>query len=135
MHKIFRQLLAFAGVGAIGTAAHYAVLISLVEWAKVDVTVATACGAVVGAIVNYFGNYHWTFASQRAHREAAPRFAVFAIIGALLNTGLMYVATRTLPFHYLYLQIGATAVVMFFNFVANRRYTFTAPPQRQVPNP
>jgi putative flippase GtrA len=125
--RTFRQFLAFASVGAVGTAAHYVTLVSLVELGRVRVTLATAAGAIVGAMVGYLGNYHWTFASQRAHHVALPRFAAIAAVGALLNTAIMALATRTLPFHYLLLQMGATGIVLLFNFAANRHFTFTAP--------
>jgi putative flippase GtrA len=125
--RTFRQFLAFASVGAVGTACHYATLVSLVEVGHLSATLATAIGATVGALVVYLGNYHWTFASRRSHRAALPRFAVIAAMGALLNTAIMWVATRTLPFHYLFLQMGTTALVLLFNFTANRRFTFTVP--------
>jgi len=131
--RTFRQFLAFASVGAVSTAAHYMTLVALVELGQVRVTLATAAGAIVGAIVGYLGNYHWTFASRRAHRVALPRFAAIAALGALLNTAIMALATHTLPFHYIFLQMGATAIVLLFNFAANRHFTFAAPPH-EVPS-
>ena len=41
----------YTAVGALATAAHYAVLISLVELAGVRAAVAATLGAIVGALV------------------------------------------------------------------------------------
>jgi putative flippase GtrA len=130
MQTPLHQFLSFAGVGAIGTAAHYAVLILLVEAVDLNVPVSSTCGFVVGAIVNYYCNYRFTFMSTRQHREAVPRFAAVAAAGAVMNSALMYGATRLLEIHYLYSQIAVTALVLLFNFTANRYWTFSELPRR-----
>ena len=60
------QFLRYAGAGAIGTALHYAMLIGLVQLARIDAVVASTAGAIAGAIVNYVLNHRFTFASDRA---------------------------------------------------------------------
>ena len=46
------QFLLFAGMGAIGTAMHYSVLIALVRLAQMDAVLASMAGFVVSACVN-----------------------------------------------------------------------------------
>ena len=72
------QFLRYACVGAVGTAAHYTVLIALVQSAGAAPVAASTAGAIVGAFVNYALNHRFTFASGRAHRIALPRFLVVA---------------------------------------------------------
>src|SRR5262245_28789177 len=55
--KLLKQFTLFTGVGAIGTAGHYAVLIVMTSGFGVDAVAASAVGSVVGAIVNYLLNY------------------------------------------------------------------------------
>ena len=40
---------------------------------------ASTLGAIAGALVNYSLNHRFTFASDKAHRQALPRFAVVAV--------------------------------------------------------
>ena len=69
-----RQFLAYLGVGLVGTGGHYLTLVALVRWARLDPVAATTCGFAVGAVINYFANYHLTFRSRRGHAGTMPRF-------------------------------------------------------------
>lgn len=114
----------FAGAGAIGTAAHYAVLIVLVEMAAVAAAIATAFGAATGAVVNYLLNYRYTFRSNARHAFTGPRFAVIAIAGLALNSAVVFFFVR-LGIHYLVGQVAATLLVLLFGFLANQFWTFS----------
>ena len=118
------QFIRYAGVGAIGTAVHYGILIALVQSAGANAVVASTAGFVVGAFVNYALNRQFTFPSERAHRVALPRFFAVAGAGLLLNALVMAAMLAVLPLHYLLAQIVATGVVLVTGFVANRRWTF-----------
>ena len=83
------QFVRYAGAGAIGTAAHYALLIGLVQLAHMGAVAASTAGAVTGALVNYALNHRYTFASARRHRDAMPRFLLVAILGIALNALVM----------------------------------------------
>ncbi len=126
--RIGPQFLSFATVGAIGTAAHYATLITGVSLGLGPVS-ASAIGCTVGAIVNYALNYHVTFGSRSTHRYSVPRFALIAATSLLLNTGLMAIGVR-LGLHYLIAQIVATSVVLCCNFLMSRIWAFSDRPRR-----
>jgi len=117
----------FAGVGAIGTAAQYLVLVLLVEGLAVNPVLASTLGFGLGAIVNYLLNYHYTFRSDKSHLEAAGKFFSVALVGALTNSLLMYLGTDWLGLNYLLAQVLATGVVLIQNFLLNRYWTFAAP--------
>jgi len=125
---IARQFLAFASVGACGTAAHYATLITGVSLG-VDPVPASALGWTFGAVVNYSLNYRFTFRSRLSHRQAAPRFALVAATGLLLNTLLMAVQVGPLGVHYLVAQIIATGTILCCNFVLSRTWAFRERPR------
>jgi len=118
------RLLRYALVGAVGTAAHYALLIVLVQAAGLVPVLATTVGAVVGAIVNYILNYRLTFASRRAHRHALPRFAAVALLGTAVNAALFAIVHDGLGLHYLVAQVAATLLVLGITYLANRAWTF-----------
>ena len=114
----------YAGVGAVGTAVHYGTLIGLVQGLGLNAIVASTAGFVIGAFVNYALNREFTFASERAHRVALPRFFAVAGVGLVLNAFVMAAMLALLPLHYLIAQIVATCVVLVTGFLANRRWTF-----------
>jgi putative flippase GtrA len=124
---VARQFLAFAAVGACGTVTHYATLIAGVSLG-IDPVAASALGWTLGAVVNYSLNYRFTFRSGLSHREAAPRFAVVAAIGLLLNTLLMATFIR-MGLHYLIAQVIATGVVLCCNFLLSRVWAFRERPR------
>jgi putative flippase GtrA len=118
------QFLRYAGAGAIGTAAHYAVLVSLVQAAQAGVVAASTAGAVVGAGVNYALNHRFTFASDEAHRRALPRFAAVAVAGIALNALVVAGMLTLVGPYYLAAQVVATLVVLAAGYLANRAWTF-----------
>ena len=118
------QFLRYAGAGAIGTALHYAVLIGLVQLARFDAVVASTAGAVAGALVNYALNHRYTFASERPHGHALPRFTLVAVGGIALNALVMAAVLSLAGPHYLVAQLIATAAVLGAGYLANRAWTF-----------
>lgn len=123
MHVV-EQFVRFAGIGVIGTAAHYATLIALVELLMMYPVAASTVGAVIGALINYYLNYLFTFRSTERHRKALPKFLVVATAGVLLNAFIMYILTALVFLHYLLSQVVATTLQLLWNFVANRCWTF-----------
>jgi putative flippase GtrA len=125
---MLRQFLTFAVVGAVGTAGHYLVLVALVQTHLASIMVATTCGFAVGALINYGLNYRFTFGSGKRHSEALPKFLLVALSGALLNYALMWWLSRETSWHYLLAQIVTTALVLAWNFLLNRAWTFAHRP-------
>lgn len=124
--QVFRQLAAYASVGAVATAVHYAILLGLVEaggWRPVP---ATLCGYVAGGVVAYVLNRRHVFASDRSHAEAGWRFAATAFLGFCITFALMSLLVEKFGAPYLPAQIVTTVLAMFVTFAVNRRWTFEA---------
>jgi putative flippase GtrA len=119
------QFLLFAGVGAIGTLGHYTILIVLAQFLAVDPVFASSIGFIAGALINYILNYHFTFQSDKRHSEALAKFLIVATIGAGINGAIMYFGVENTNINYLLVQIFATGVVLLWNFVVNKLWTFT----------
>jgi putative flippase GtrA len=113
----------FSLVGAVATAIQYALLILLVRAFSLAPTPASCIGFAVSAVANYLLNYHFTFASERAHAPAAVKFALLAAAGLLINAAIMHVLVDA-HVHYLIAQLGATGLVLFWNFIGNSVWTF-----------
>jgi putative flippase GtrA len=116
------HFIAFALVGVIGTAAHYSVLYVLVEYYAISPVMASGWGALAGLFINYVLNYRLTFKSTQSHRQTFPKFAAIALLGLAVNLVLMSLLTPR--FYYLLAQIITTLVVLIWNFLANRFWTF-----------
>jgi len=124
MYPVLRQLATFAGVGAIATAAHYAVLIALVEVAGVPAVGAALCGFGVGGVLSYGLNRRHTFQSERRHEDAIWRFAIVAGVGFGLTYLFMTLLVDLGGIPYLPAQAATTGIVMLWGFAAHKAWTF-----------
>lgn len=120
-----RRLIRFGMAGAVGTLAHYALLLGLVEGLGTRPMTGTAAGSLLGALVNYMLSRRLVFASVRRHREALPRFLLVAASSLVLNGALMFVMVEKLGWHYLLSQVFTTGLLLLWNYIANARWTFS----------
>jgi putative flippase GtrA len=122
--RLFRQFIAFAGVGVVASLAHYAVLGVLVEAAAMRASLAALIGFTVGGVVSYLLNRRFTFDSARSHGAAVPRFALVAAVAFVLTGLLMEAFTARLGLHWLPAQVVTTLIVLIWTFAGNRFWTF-----------
>ncbi len=127
MPHLIRQFSSFVIVGAIATAVHYALLIGLVEMIEVSAVPAALAGYCAGGTVSYALTRHHVFRSTRPHEEAATRFAIVAIAGFGLTYLFMSLFVQKAGIPYLLAQIVTTGIVLIWNFVAHKLWTFRSP--------
>ena len=118
------RFIQFAIVGAVGTAAHYTVLLIGVEIFQVPLVAATTVGFIVGAIINYQLNRRITFEQFAPRTYAFGRFLFIATLGALINYLVLLLMLEIADIHYLFAQFIATGVVLTWGFLANSIWTF-----------
>lgn len=116
--------LRYAISGAIATAAHFAVLITLVELYAVDATLASSIGFCTAIAVNYTLQYYWTFATRGGHRTAFARYLGVTVVMLVVNSALFWFLHVAIGLDYRVAQAAATSVVVAANYYINRRYTF-----------
>jgi len=117
------RLLRYTLVGAVATAAHYALLALGVELGGWPAWLASGFGAVVGAQLAYFGNRRFTFAFGGDFAASWLKFQSTALAGALL--GMLIVGSAVhFGWHYLAGQVLATLAVLLITFAINRFWTF-----------
>ena len=124
------RFLQYAAVGAVATAAHYAILVGLVEAGVLAPQRAAALGAWVGAQVAFAGNAAFTFRGRGATLAGWLRFQITAVVGALLSFALVALGVR-LGLHYLLAQVVATLINLVVTFEINRRWSFASPTPRR----
>lgn len=119
-----RRFVGFAAVGLVGTAAHYLLLVALVEGLGADPVAGSVAGFCLGALVNYGMSHRFVFRSDRAHREALPRFFAVALSGLAWNTLLMGLFIRYLGWPYLPAQVLTTGLLVVWHYAVNALWTF-----------
>ncbi len=121
---IYTEALRFLAVGALATALQYAIFLALVRWAGWNPVAASTLGFGISMWLNYALNRRFTFASDRPHAQALPRFLVTALSGLGLTAAGMYLLTSLWHLDYLLAQVIVTVVVTAWNFALNRWWSF-----------
>ena len=122
--RLLTQFASFAGVGVLAMIVHYSLLIGLVELAGVAPVSAALAGYCAGGLASYWLNRTQTFRSDRPHVEAGWRFAVVMAVGFGLTLALMKLFVERFGAPYVPAQIVVTAVVLVWNFIAHKWWTF-----------
>jgi putative flippase GtrA len=86
LSRLFRQFLAFIGVGAVATAVDYAVFFISFWLLSLDPVWAALIGYGAGGALSYALSRRHVFASERSHRAAVARF-LGVMAGGFLLTG------------------------------------------------
>lgn len=118
------RFIKFLGVGGAATLIQYGILIAMVEIFQASAVVGSTVGYIVSGIFNYTLNYYFTFSSTARHGPAAARFVIVAVIGLALNSSLVFLFSEVLAVFYIAAQVIATAVVVIWNFVAHKHWTY-----------
>lgn len=118
------QAFAYASAGLVGTAAHYALMIALLQGGFGHVVLASTLGAVTGGLINYLLAHGKVFRSQVQHHIALPKFAFVAIVGICMNAAVLGVSAPL--FGVLGGQVLASATALICGFVLNRTWSFRA---------
>lgn len=120
-----RQFVHFSIVGASGVIVDYAILIFLTELLGIYYLGSSILSFVGANFSNFILNKRWTFGDRG--QQIIKQYASFAVIGAIgliLNTLILYVAVENMDLHYLTGKAIAIALVLFWNFVAAKKFTF-----------
>jgi putative flippase GtrA len=125
--SLIRQFAIFFQVGLLAAFVHYSVMIGLAEVWQIDQVLAALVGYATGGIVSYVLNRRHTYRSDRPHAEATWRFILVSAVGFALTGLFMHLFVKMGGLPYIPSQVITTGIVMFWNFLANRFWTFNAP--------
>jgi putative flippase GtrA len=133
------QFVKFCIVGSSSFAIDYGVSYLLLFHGSLSVELSKTISFSLAVTNGYFWNRRWTFRSRehRRKREQYPMFFGVNIIGLLLNVlivkSVIYVETgvwrnqHPTKLTFLLATIAAAGVVVFWNFFANKLWTFRPP--------
>lgn len=117
-----QQIVRFAVVGMGSFLIDYLVMIFLTEVVGINYLISSGISFTVSVIYNYILSVKWVF-NVTGERSQAQDFAVFiilSVIGLGINQIIMWVAVDMLGIFYMISKIGATGVVMVYNFVTRK---------------
>ena len=126
LRREFARLAGYVASGLASTAAHYAVMVALVQWAGWWEVAASSAGFLAGAAVKYPLNYWVVFRSTADHGRALARFAIGLAAGFALNGVILAALLATLDAHYLVSQVLTTGMVTVVNYLMARNWIFRA---------
>lgn len=114
----------FGVVGAIAFVIDYGLLALLTEVFGVNYLVSATVSFTVSVAFNYAASMRYVF----RHKEGMSRrrefavFVVLSVIGLGLNNACMWAGVEVFGIHYLVTKIGATFIVMVWNFVTRKKF-------------
>lgn len=124
----------FLTVGALGTILDFGLLAAL-KYAGVATILANSFSFSAGVVNNFTWNSRWTFADLR-RRDANLgakffQFLLVSLVGLALNNAIVLLLEVPLgalignaDFGYVPAKVIATGAVVFWNYFANRNWTF-----------
>jgi putative flippase GtrA len=122
--RLFRQFMAFLGVGAVATAFDYGVFFLSFWFLGLDPVLAALIGYAAGGALSYVLSRRHVFESERSHRAAVTRFLGVMTGGFLLTGYAMRLFVDGFLLAPLLARILTYGVVLMFNFLAHRFFTF-----------
>ena len=126
MGNVARRFVGAAGIGLVGTATHFLLLVAAVRGFLLGPVAGSCIGALGGALVNYILNHRLNYRSSRPHREALPRYLAVAAGAFALNAALMFGFADTLRLNYLLAQAATSMIVLAWTFGMNHHWSFGA---------
>lgn len=119
------KLARFGIVGTIGVGIDFGITWICKEKLSFNKFIANTCGFTLAVINNYILNRLWTFQStNRLWQAEFARFALFALIGLLLNNVLLWVFNERLHTRFYLAKAAAIACVFVWNFFSNFLFNF-----------
>ncbi|MGI6096118.1 MAG: GtrA family protein [Lachnospiraceae bacterium] len=122
MKKLIEQIFKFGVVGFLCFFIDYGFMILLTEAFHINYLVSSAVSFTISVAVNYILSMRYVFQGKENVSKAAE-FAVFVVLSVLglgINQLVMWVTVELLGIFYMIAKIGATAIVMVWNFVTRK---------------
>lgn len=119
--KLFWQFVKFGFVGGICFLFDYGLLAMFREVFKMPVLLASGLSFSLSTVLNYFLSMRYVFESRGKNKWLEfLLFASLSAVGLGINQLIMWIGTGVLSIHYLLVKLGATAVVLIYNFLTRK---------------
>ena len=132
-HRVeIARFVKFGIVGTIGAVVDFTVLNLAYRVFGLPLVAANTLSFTLAVLSNFTWNWLWTFPESRTRpiRSQLPQFALVNVVGLVINNlilvGLQAVLSTTVgdPWDYNLAKAVAILIVLFWNFGANRLWTY-----------
>lgn len=122
MKKLIGQIIKFGFVGFLCFFIDYEIMVLLVERFGMDYRLSCGISFTVSVIVNYILSITFVFETDKKKKKSGEFivFVILSLIGLGINELCMWFAVDTLGVDYRISKIGATGVVMVYNFISRK---------------
>lgn len=121
-----KQFIKFSLVGVSNTAFDFSIYIILTRAFDFNFLLANAVAFTAVVSWSYMANKWWTFRDTSKHtNQQFTRFIMISIVGLLINEGILLTLVKYFDMWDLMAKLIAVILVVFWNFWANRTWTFT----------
>ena len=120
--NLFIQIIKFGGVGIACFIIDFAILHLLTDYVHLHYLWSAAIAFFISVVANYILSIRFVFEVNPNNNKT--RVFVFFLLSSIVGLGLtellMWVGVDALKFNYLLVKIGATAIVMVYNFITRK---------------
>ena len=124
MKKLIQQILKFGVVGVIAFLIDYGLLYVFTDWCGIYYLVSSIMSFSISVVFNYIASVVWVFDVNKKYSKLRNfvLFVVFSVIGLGINQLIMWLGVEKLNIYYMIVKLGATAIVMVWNFITRKKF-------------
>lgn len=122
MNKLIEQMIKFGFVGFLCFFIDWGIMVFLTEVFGINPLISSTISFTVSVTVNYILSVTFVFETDK-NANKGSQFVIFvllSIVGLGVNELCMWLGTDLLGIHYMITKVGATAVVMVYNFITRK---------------
>ena len=122
MKKLVEQMIKFGFVGFLCFFIDWGIMVFLTEVFGINPLISSAISFTVSVTANYILSVTFVFETDK-NANKGSQFVIFvllSIVGLGANELCMWLGTDLLGIHYMITKVGATAVVMVYNFITRK---------------
>ena len=120
--NIFLQFFRYLFVGGFAFIVDFSLLYVFSDICGIYYLISAALSFIISLIVNYLISVYWVFNKNKIDNKLFEFgvFSLIGVIGLIFTEIILYLCTDIFGIYYLVSKIIATAIVMFWNFLARR---------------
>lgn len=124
---IVRQFVKFSMVGVLNTLTSFSAYLLMSRGLRLTPLIANAIAFIVAVTVSFIVNKAWTFRDKE--KVVVRQYSTFIMIGGVglaISESVLFVLHHVLHLYDLVAFLISAVVVVFWNFSANRAWTFSS---------
>jgi putative flippase GtrA len=132
--EMLRQFIKFCIIGAINTLLDFGIYIFLSRVLGFYFLYANITSVTLAMASSFILNKYWTFKNfDKGLKQQSIKFILVNLVYFFLNNSIVYISVHFFQAHDLLAKMIAVAIGLFWNFGANKYWTFKKPKVEENP--